>query len=90
MGVAGLAKGGTKFLTEGLERISQCADSAVSRYKPDDPGSIASSLADGLKATRTLLQQVRASQLEEPGKSDVAFELQVKRKAVSKGRLRLR
>ncbi|MGI8962360.1 MAG: PIG-L family deacetylase [Bryobacteraceae bacterium] len=84
MGIAALAKGETKFLTEGLERISQLANDACSRYRPDDPASIAGILADGLKATRALLQQVRASQLEEPGKSDVAFELQVKEKQFQK------
>ncbi|MGI9071490.1 MAG: PIG-L family deacetylase [Bryobacteraceae bacterium] len=84
MGIAALAKGEAKFLTEGLERISRLSGDAVSHYRPDDPASIAGSLADGLKATRTLLRQVRASQLDEPGKSDVAFELQVKEKQFQK------
>ncbi|MFL6353081.1 MAG: PIG-L family deacetylase [Bryobacteraceae bacterium] len=84
MGIAALAKGQTKFLADGLDRISQLAADAVSRYRADNPASIAGTLADGLKATRTLLQQIRASQLEEPGKSDVAFELQVKEKQFQK------
>jgi LmbE family N-acetylglucosaminyl deacetylase len=84
MGIAVLAKGDTKFLQEGLGRISQLAGEAGAHYRPDDPSGIAGILADGLKATRTLLQQVRASHLEEPGKSDVVFELQVKEKQFQK------
>ncbi len=80
MGIASLAKGDNAFLKEGLERLSKLADDAYSRYKPDTPGTIAPALADGLTATRSLLKQVRASDLAEPGKSDVAFELQAKEK----------
>lgn len=83
-GIATLAKGDTSFLREGLERISRLADDACTRYRPDDPVSIAPALADALKATRALAQQVRASRLDEPGKSDVAFELQVKEKQFEK------
>jgi hypothetical protein len=42
-------------------------------------------LADDLKATRDLIAQVRASQLSEPGKSDVLFELAVKEKQFQQG-----
>jgi LmbE family N-acetylglucosaminyl deacetylase len=84
MGIATLAHGDTSFLKDGLERISQLANDACTHYRPDDPASIAAMLADGLKDTRALVQQVRASQLEEPGKSDVAFELQVKEKQFQK------
>jgi LmbE family N-acetylglucosaminyl deacetylase len=83
-GIASLAKGDTSFLREGLERISRLTDDACSRYRPDDPASIAPILADALKATRALVQRVRASQLEEPGRGDVEFELQVKAKQFEK------
>jgi len=83
-GIATLAKGETNFLREGLERLSRLADYACAHNRPDDPGSIAPILAEGLKAIRALLQQVGASQLEEPGKSDVAFELQEKEKQFEK------
>ncbi len=78
MGIASLAHGDTGFLKQGLERISQLAEEASSRYHPDNPAAIAPILGDGLKATRALLQRVRSSQLDEPGRSDVAFELGVK------------
>jgi len=77
-GIASLATGDTGFLKSGLEQISHFADEACGQYKPSEPSGIAPALADGLKATRALLQQVRESTLPEPGKSDVAFELGVK------------
>ncbi len=80
MGIAALAKGDMGFLKQGLERISQLANDACARYKLDNPGMITPILADGLKATRALIQQVRASQMEAPGKDDVLFELQTKEK----------
>ncbi len=78
MGIASLATGDTEFLKQGLQHLSTMADEAYSRYKPDAPADIAPVLAEGLKTTRALLQQVRTSSLPEPGKSDVAFELQEK------------
>lgn len=78
MGIASLAKGDTAFLKQDLARLSKIADDAYSHYKPDAPANIAPILAEGLKATRSLLQEVRASNLPEPGKSDVAFELHEK------------
>ncbi|HEY3938462.1 MAG TPA: PIG-L family deacetylase [Bryobacteraceae bacterium] len=83
-GIATLASGDTAFLKQGLERISKLADDASRRYQPGAPAAIAPALADGVKATRDLLEQVRASNLAEPGKSDVAFELQVKEQQFEK------
>lgn len=81
MGIAGLATGGdTGFLKQGLKQISNLADEAFAHYRLDDPSSIAPTLADGLKATRSLIEQVRTSGLAEPGKSDIAFELRAKEK----------
>ncbi|MGH9581307.1 MAG: PIG-L family deacetylase, partial [Bryobacteraceae bacterium] len=80
MGIATLAKGDTAFLRTGLRRISDLADRAAAQYRPAKPSRIAPLLADGLKAVRSLLKQVRESNLAEPGKSDVAFELGVKEK----------
>ncbi len=77
-GIASLAGGDTGFLTLGLEQISRCADDAWNRYRPADPVAIAPILSDGLKGTRSLLARVRSSNLAEPGKSDVAFELEMK------------
>lgn len=77
-GIALLAQGDTGFLKQGLEQIAAIADDAANRYRPRDPVEIAPKLAEGLKATRALIAQVRASNLAEPGKSDVEFELRVK------------
>ncbi|MBV9778874.1 MAG: PIG-L family deacetylase [Acidobacteriaceae bacterium] len=77
-GIAALAKGESPFLKEGLEHISNLSGDACTRYRADDPAAIAPILAEGLKATRSLLERVRQSDLQEPGKGDVAFELGVK------------
>jgi len=84
IGIASMAAGDTTFLKNGLAQIAKLADDAESNYKPGKPASIAPTLADGLKATRALLQQVNASSLAEPGKSDVAFELQRKEEQFQK------
>ena len=78
LGIASLATGDTAFLKSGLERISKCADEAYTHYTPNNPEAIAPALADGLKATRALIEQVRTSSLVEPGKNDVLFELEKK------------
>jgi LmbE family N-acetylglucosaminyl deacetylase len=77
-GIASLATGQTEFLKAALERIQKTADEAVATYKPGGPAEIAPVLADGLRETRALLQQVAESSLSEPGKNDVEFELKVK------------
>ena len=72
------AQGDTKFLKDGLSGIARDAADALRQYTPDRPAAIAPLLADGLKSTRALIDQVRASKLADPGKSDVLFELGVK------------
>jgi LmbE family N-acetylglucosaminyl deacetylase len=83
-GIASLARGDTAFLKTGLERIAKLADETCEKYRPGSPTQIAPLLADGLRATRDLLAQVQASALPEPGKSDVAFELNVKQEQFEK------
>lgn len=78
LGIASLATGNTSFLKQGLERISRCAEDANNHYAANRPEGIAPTLADGLKATRALIEEVRTSSLAEPGKSDVLFELEKK------------
>ena len=77
-GIAALATGDTQFLKDGLSQISRLASDAMKQYAADRPSGIAPILAEGLKATRTLSEQVRNSQLAEPGKDNVLFELRVK------------
>lgn len=86
-GIASLAEGDTGFLKRGLEQIASIADDAANRYRPGEPGEVAPKLAEGLSATRALIEQVRASNLREPGKSDVVFELRVKEQQFEKALL---
>jgi LmbE family N-acetylglucosaminyl deacetylase len=74
-GIATLATGDTKFLKDGLDQISRRVDEAFAQFTADRPAAIAPVLAEGLKAAHALAEQVRASQLAEPGKSDVYYEL---------------
>jgi LmbE family N-acetylglucosaminyl deacetylase len=83
-GIASLATGDTQFLKDDLSQISRLASDAMKQYVADRPANIAPLLADGLKATRALSDQVRNSQLAEPGKSDVLFELRVKEQQFEK------
>lgn len=75
-GIATLATGNTQFLKDGLTRMAQFADDAMKQYVPERPAGIAPVLADGLKATRALMEQVRASSVT--GKDDVLVELAAK------------
>ena len=83
-GIAALATGDTGFLKTGLAGISKIAADAMRQYQPEKPSSIAALLAQGLKATRDLREQVQTSALAEPGKSDVQFELAVKEQQFEK------
>src|ERR1035437_3777551 len=83
-GIATLATGDTKFLKDGLSGISRLASDAMKQYAVDRPSAIAPLLAEGLKATRALVENVRSSALAEPGKSDVLFELRVKEQQFEK------
>jgi LmbE family N-acetylglucosaminyl deacetylase len=78
-GIATLVpQGDTKFLKDGLAEIAREAGDALKQYSSERPAAIAPLLADGLKSTRILVDQVRTSNLADPGKSDVLFELNVK------------
>ncbi len=79
-GIAALAQGDTAFLKKGLGEIGRSANDACERYKPGEPANAAPALADGLKALRSLIREVRSSGLDEAGKADVEFELRVKEK----------
>ncbi len=79
-GITSLATGDTKFLRDSLEQVLNLVSNACDRYRPENPAGIAPILADGLQATRGLINKVETSDLAEPGRSDVAFELRVKEK----------
>jgi hypothetical protein len=79
VGIATLAKGAdTAALKKSLAQLSDLAGQAADRYRPNMPATIAPLLADGLKATRALMEQVSKSELPEPGKNDILFELNAK------------
>ena len=84
LGIASLASGDTGFLKTGLEQLSKTIDDANDRYRPAHPSDIAPLLADGLQATRALIEKVQSSDLTSPGKDDVVFELRVKEKQFEK------
>ena len=73
-GIAALAPGAPGFLKDGLAEISKCAAEALKQYSVDRPSTIAPALADGLKATRALMEQSKSH----PGMDDVLYELGIK------------
>lgn len=78
-GIASLAKGGdTSFLKDGLTRINSLVEDAMSNFSADHPEKIAPTLAQGLRATTELMDQVQSSQLSDDGKYNVIHELKVK------------
>jgi LmbE family N-acetylglucosaminyl deacetylase len=83
-GIATLAKGDVESLRQGLAKLSRTAEEASARYRPSEPASIAPVLADGLAQVRSLVKEVAASSLADPGKSDVIFELEAKERQLQK------
>jgi LmbE family N-acetylglucosaminyl deacetylase len=83
-GIGSLVAQAPDYLKNGLAEISRIAGQAASQFQADRPYAIAPLLADGLRTTRALIQQVQASNLPQPGKSDVYFELGVKEEQFSR------
>ena len=79
-GIAALAPGAPGFLKDGLAEISKCAAEALKQYSVDRPSTIAPALADGLKATRALMEQSKSH----PGMDDVLYRARDQRTAVRK------
>ena len=77
-GIGSLVASEPEYLKNGLAEIARLANQASDQYQADRPQGIAPLLADGLRATRSLLDQVHAGSLPDPGKSDVVFELRAK------------
>ena len=78
-GIATLA--GTEdhaFLTEPLHHINDLVEQAIHTNSVADPSAIAPVLAEGLKATNTLVDQVTASHLSEDAKYNILHELRIK------------
>ena len=77
-GVASLVANPPDWLKNGLTEMARLADQANAKYQPDRPQGIAPVLADGLRATRALMDRVRGGGLPEPGPYYVLFELRAK------------
>ncbi len=70
-GIGSMVPSPPDYLTAGLADIARLADLANEQYRPDRPHALAPVLADGLRATRTLIARVRQW-------PDVEFELRAK------------
>jgi LmbE family N-acetylglucosaminyl deacetylase len=79
MGVATLAQGGDAgFLRNGLSRINILVEKAMGDFSAQRPEAVASTLAEGLKATNELMENVKSSSLTVESKYDVTHELKIK------------
>jgi len=80
MGIASLAQGGDdSFLKDGLVQINTLVEKAMKDFSAEHPEAIASTLAEGLKATNELIGKVTNSNLSDDSKYDVVHELKIKR-----------
>jgi LmbE family N-acetylglucosaminyl deacetylase len=77
-GIASLTTEQPDFLKSGLTEIATDVQKAVTGYRPERPSGIAPALAEGLSRTKSLLGELRASSLAEPGRSNAIFELEQK------------
>jgi len=66
------------FLTQGLSAIDGLVEQAIHTYSAADPSAIAPLLAQGLKATGGLMDQVNGSSLSADAKYNVLHELKTK------------
>lgn len=80
MGIAALAgHGNDGFLTAGLRKINADVEEATAKFSAPHPEATAPALADGLKVTTALIDQVKQSSLSDEAKYDVRHELEIKR-----------
>jgi LmbE family N-acetylglucosaminyl deacetylase len=77
-GIGSLIAHEPDFLKSGLTDIARLASHTAGQYEPDRPEKIAPALADGLRKTRALIDQMEKSDPKDEGASDVIFELRVK------------
>jgi LmbE family N-acetylglucosaminyl deacetylase len=80
MGIATLATDGKQgFLGTGLKRVNELVESAMTNFSAAHPEKIAPQLAEGLKETQKLIEQVKGSRLLADEKYNVTFELEIKK-----------
>lgn len=73
------------FLTAGLDKINTLVETAMRDFSPREPDGIAPRLAEGLKATNQLIDQVNSSSLSGDAKYNVLHELKVKQMQFDNG-----
>jgi LmbE family N-acetylglucosaminyl deacetylase len=80
MGIATLATDGKRgFLGTGLKHVNELVESAMTNFSTAQPERIAPQLAEGLKETQRLIEQVKTSRLIADEKYNVTFELETKK-----------
>lgn len=80
MGIASLTTDGQQgFLGTGLKRVNELVESAMTNFSAAHPEKIAPQLAEGLKETQQLIEQVKTSRLIADEKYNVTFELETKK-----------
>jgi LmbE family N-acetylglucosaminyl deacetylase len=78
VGMAQLAHGDKAFLIDGLKRIEQHVNNAMTSFSPARPSKIAPELRDGYLATQKLAEQVDASSFSADDKANLRHELDIK------------
>ena len=80
MGIATLVTDGQQgFLGTGLKHVNELVESAMTNFSTAHPEKIAPQLAEGLKETQKLIEQVKTSRLIADEKYNVTFELETKK-----------
>src|ERR1700737_430264 len=80
VGIATLAKNVNQdFLVTGLKHINELVERAMTNFSAAQPEKIAPQLAEGLKETQKLIDQVKNSKLSADEKYSVTFELETKK-----------
>ena len=80
LGIATLGQSGdTGFLKAGLEKINVDVEEAIRHFSAPHPEKCAPALANGLKETVALLDQLEKSNLSDEAKYDIRHELDIKR-----------
>lgn len=79
-GIASLVPSGDKaFLTAGLAQTNTLVEKAINEFSARLPERVASTVAEGLKATDNLIDRVQTSNLSADVKYDVIHELAIKK-----------
>src|SRR5579884_2537753 len=80
LGIATLAQSGeTGLVKAGLEKINVDVEEAIRHFSAPHPEKCAPALANGLKETVALLDQLEKSNLSDEAKYDIRHELDIKR-----------